>query len=146
MARRLRRGRSANIEMIDRRQFDEILNSEGAVLVVLWSDDVDYGPFLQAVTKVHEERKNDFRLCGIEVDAVSDLLDEYRVNKGYKAHDMDQLPGLIFYRDGYMVTSFNPTMSHPDPRTVGNSIERQFRRFLSIFLDYDPEKVTKNWG
>ncbi|MEX2355450.1 MAG: hypothetical protein WD535_00315 [Thermaerobacterales bacterium] len=123
---------------------NKILPAEGPVLVELWTAESDSETFTRAVNNVHRERPDDFRLVRVRLSDLVDLINEHRTNKFYNAYNFDQLPALALFREGRLVTTFNPAQPHPDAVIWQNDIERQFRRFLAIFLDFDPEKVTYN--
>lgn len=113
------------------------------LLLVFYTDEVDYGPFMQAVTKVLDERDDEISLVRAEIEDLQPLFAELRATKGYHAYDFDRLPALGLFRSGQLITTFNPIL--PVSRKVMvKEIEQQFRRFIEVFVDYDPEKLTFN--
>lgn len=113
------------------------------LLLVFWRADVDYGPFLRAVSRVHGEQDNEISLLQADVRDLQPLFDRFQAAKGYSAFNLDQLPALGLFREGRLVATFNPTLA-ASSKVVEKEIEQQFRRFLKIFIDFDPEKVTYN--
>lgn len=114
-----------------------------ALLLVFRGPEVDYGPFLRAVSRVHGERDDDISLLQADIKDLLPIFAELRTAKGYSAYNLDRLPALGLFREGRLVTTFNPLLA-VSAKAAEKEIEQQFRRFLQIFLDYDPEKVTYN--
>lgn len=122
---------------------DHAIKNFDPLLLVFYSDEVDYGPFLRAVTKVLGERDDEISLVQADIKDLQPLFDELRKTKGYSAYDFDRLPALGLFRSGRMVTTFNPILP-VSRKVVEKEIEQQFRRFVDVFVDYDPEKLTFN--
>ncbi|HLS89460.1 MAG TPA: hypothetical protein VK008_07510 [Sphingobacteriaceae bacterium] len=122
---------------------DHAIKNFDPLLLVFYTDEVDYGPFLRAVSKVLEERDDEISLVRADIKDLEPLFAELRATKGYHAYDFDRLPALGLFRSGQLITTFNPIL--PVSRKVmEKEIEQQFRRFVEVFVDYDPEKLTFN--
>ena len=137
----------ANPAEVPRAAFEtDILQSERPVLAVLQARGVDDRTFTRCIAEVLRQRQEDIRLVRIRVEEYQDLISEWRQNKGYHAYNLDKLPAAALFRKGELVTTFNPTLTSPEPDVQRNQIKRQFERFLEKFIHYDPEKVTFNHG
>src|SRR5690606_9245489 len=100
----------------------------------------------QGIQEVLREMGQQLPLVRIDVDEYQDLLDQYRRDKGYKAYDLDHLPAVALFRDGRLITTYNPTFSSRERDIQYLDVRRQFRRFIDKFINYDPEKLTFNHG
>jgi len=140
-------GRGAALRAIPRQDFErEVLGAEGPVLVELHRRGQDYPHVIQGIQEVLREMGQQLPLVRIDVDEYQDLLDQYRRDKGYKAYDLDHLPAVALFRDGRLITTYNPTFSSRERDIQYLDVRRQFRRFIDKFINYDPEKLTFNHG
>lgn len=138
-------GRGAALRTIARQDFDrEVLQAEGPVLVELHRRGEDYPHVIRAIQEVLHENNQNVPFVRIDVEAYQDLLDEYRQGKGYKAYDLDKFPAVGLFRDGRLVTTYNPTFSSRERGVQYLDVKRQFQRFVNKFINYDPESLTFN--
>lgn len=138
-------GRGAALRTIARQDFDrEVLQAEGPVLVELHRRGEDYPHVIRAIQEVLRENNQNVPFVRIDVEAYQDLLDEYRRGKGYKAYDLDKFPAVGLFRDGRLVTTYNPTFSSRERGVQYLDVKRQFQRFVNKFINYDPESLTFN--
>ena len=126
------------------RFYHEVIESDRPVLVELWREGVDYDAFERAIESVARERRGDFKLVRIRMDDFRDLLEAYRENKGYTAIDFDRHPAAALFRQGRLITTFNPILPLGEESVQYHDVRYQFQRFLQKFVYFDPAKLTFN--
>src|SRR5690606_11343994 len=116
----------------------------GPVLVELHRRGEDYPHVIRAMQDVLRENNETLPFVRIEVEAYEDLLEEYRRSRGYQAYVLDKFPAVALFREGRLVTTFNPIFSSRERGLQYLDAKRQFQRFVDKFIHYDPEKLTFN--
>lgn len=139
------RGLSTAVPVVRRNEFEQaVLSEEGPVLAELSARDANYPHFTRAVQETLAQEAPEVKFVRVEVDEYRDLFDKYQENKGYHAYNFEKLPGAVLFRNGNVVTTFNPTFSSLDAKVQYIDVKRQLRWFIGKFIKYDPEKVTFN--
>lgn len=136
---------STGVTRLSREQFQQqVLESEQPVLVILQAEGVDDRTFVTAITNVLQKQSEDLKVVAINVKDIQDILEQLEQNKTYHTYDLKNLPAAGLFRNGDLVTTFNPRISSREALVQRSAIERQFRLFLDKFVHYDPEKLTFN--
>lgn len=136
---------AAGIQRLSRENFQsEVLEAEGTVLVIFQRNETDGSQFFGVLEKVRQEVAPDVRMVRALTSDFEDLIREWKANRGYQTYDLDNLPAMGLFRQGRLITTFNPRMVSRERGVIDSKVGLQFKRFLDKFIHYDPEKLTFN--